>query len=484
MITQSPNLKEEIIKSSEWLSPYEKIEIAKVLLGKDDRVDNPKQLELDLDESTVAKEKNNKESEVLNNTYLEKYHREKKIATLLNQAYYQSDDWYFWTPWKWKHQFYDEWDTIIANKGWNSKIFTFDGKKLTETGETYQEINDIWDFYMWVQIATTGEWDMKKKVEWSETYTILNKQGNVIRKPRWHPFFYEKQNLYRDTYTKEEKKMSAYYNEKMEKMADNIPNEYNLLKIKGDTLLFTRWDSGKNFYFLINTWESWDGKYISKDEVKNEEIYKEYQQEIDDESQRGRLKQEEREKMPLDFDIEFEKSGYVKNIVDISWNLIFTANDGYNYRFSSPSDIYMSNYKLHKQSINKWIFILNGIDSNHLYKRGIFINAKNNVVLRFDEHPNGITINGQVIEHVISNYEVELYNIDWKKLWNSREHISNEHDFQVIDKENGKHQLVENKTWTVKPQEYNERLRTYDEWDKKVVIVENDGKEYAIEIQK
>jgi len=47
--------------------------------------------------------------------------------------------------------------------------------------------------------------------------------------------------------------MSAYYNEKMEKMADNIPNEYNLLKIKGDTLLFTRWDSGKNFYFLINT---------------------------------------------------------------------------------------------------------------------------------------------------------------------------------------------------------------------------------------
>jgi len=74
------------------LSPYEKIEIAKVLLGKDDRVDNPKQLELDLDESTVAKEKNNKESEVLNNTYLEKYHREKKIATLLNQAYYQSDD--------------------------------------------------------------------------------------------------------------------------------------------------------------------------------------------------------------------------------------------------------------------------------------------------------------------------------------------------------------------------------------------------------
>jgi len=188
--------------------------------------------------------------------------------------------------------------------------------------------------------------------------------------------------------------------------------------------------------------------------------------------------------MPLDFDIEFEKSGYVKNIVDISWNLIFTANDGYNYRFSSPSDIYMSNYKLHKQSINKWIFILNGIDSNHLYKRGIFINAKNNVVLRFDEHPNGITINGQVIEHVISNYEVELYNIDWKKLWNSREHISNEHDFQVIDKENGKHQLVENKTWTVKPQEYNERLRTYDEWDKKVVIVENDGKEYAIEIQK
>lgn len=406
--------------------------------------------------------------------FVERYKRDKKLATLLNQEYYWSDEWWFWWGF---NRVYDEWNIVFANSTWKSKIFTFNGEKLSDIWKKYYEIQRCWDFYVWVQVQTRKDGDSERLVEGSHTYVILDKEGHEIRNLRWHFHQRSSDGIYVETYKQWDKEMRAYYDENMNIIVDAIELKNQLLFFKDGKCLFENFNSWEKGKFTVEKGKSWDGKYMSEEMIKNEDFYKEYKIKTDAIDQENREKQLERDRIirewSMDFDLGFDENWYIKSITDNSWNLVFVANDGYKYISKYPDRLHPSDFTHYKPAINRWIFVLCGLDQDWKYKRDVFVNAKNNVKLTFDTHPDGTFVNNQVMQHFITWYTSELYNLSGQKLWKQLATDHDDYDYKVITGQDDKKQLVECKTWTVKEQKFDKELKRYDEKNEVVVIVGN-----------
>ena len=263
----------------------------------------------------------------------------------------------------------------------------------------------------------------------------------------------------------------------MNMMIDAIELKNHLLFSKDWKFLFANFNSWEQGKFISEKSKLWDGKYLSEEIIKNEDIYKEYKTKIDAIDQENREKQSERDRIikewSVDFDIGFNENWYIMGITDKSWNLVFSANDGYKYISKYPDGLHPSDFKHYKSAINRWIFVLCGLDQDWKYKRDIFVNAKDNIKLTFDTHPNGTFVNNQVMQHFITSYTSELYNLSGQKLWKQLPTDHDDDNYKTITDEDGKKQLVECKTWTVKEQKFDEELKRYDEKGEVVVVVRN-----------
>lgn len=78
--------------------------------------------------------------------------------------------------------FYEEDEAVFVPQLWDAHVLRKKGDSLEKTGQKYYEIKKFGDFYVGIQIKTEksasgGE----QKVDGSETYFLLDKQGNQIK---------------------------------------------------------------------------------------------------------------------------------------------------------------------------------------------------------------------------------------------------------------------------------------------------------------
>lgn len=409
--------------------------------------------------------------------FVNKYKRDKKIWEIIISFTNSRYD-----------NFYDEWDVIFVNNVWNSDIFDLEWDVLKSKWKKYYEIKKIGDFYLWINIETKWEWINKQKINWSEKCTVLNKKWEEILNAKWWFNFVDIWNSYRDNYSESWEKYFDLYNQNLQKIANKIPDKSALIWEKDWKLLFMKssyktWE--KKIYFILKTWAEWDWEYKTDSEIENEEVFVQYLNSEKEKSDLRNKNKKEYQKMDLDFDIEFEEWTWdIKSIKNKEWEILFEGDDKFRYSISRPYWIYSkADTKNKKDEINSWLLLIQWIQWSTI-KKSIFLNLNAWNKLEFDTYPEFTFLNWKTIRHFIDSNISELYNAKWEKLWKIIKNIDNENDFQFIINEDWKNQLVENLTWEVKKQEFDEYLETYEEWNKKFVIVKNYGKLFQIEILK
>ena len=362
-----------------------------------------------------------------NKEFIDRYKREQYISWLVKTS-----------------NFYDEWDTVFTTDSFNSKIFKVDWDSVREIGEKYRDIKKLGNLYVWIKVNVDNNWWVIDK---SKTYSLLGKDGSKIKDLQWHVYFREDENII----------IESYKNDRDEEIENIYDKNFSVIK-----------------------------KDITKDEVYNyiNELNKDKNLKL----AKDRKKNQERlDNMKLKFNLNFQwDTHYIKEITTIDWDEIFNSKFGM-YVIVFPNELYSStiNENRNKEKINKWIFIITWKD-NYGKQEEIFINTNTNTVLKFDDYVWHTTfIKWNVVKHFVSSNDSELYNAKtWEKLWESGLDLDNEHDFQFVKLENWKYKLVENKTWEIKQQEFDKYIKKYDEWDRKIAIVENNREIKAIEIQK
>ncbi|HMT01416.1 MAG TPA: hypothetical protein PKD96_02400 [Candidatus Absconditabacterales bacterium] len=426
-------------------------------------------------ENEVTVEKNNIQPE---NEFIEKYKRDKKIATLLNEQYYNSPVGGFGGGF---NSFYDEGDTIFAKRNWDSKIYKFDGENLIDLGKEYYIIEKCGDFYLGVQVQTNNN---GRLIEGSRADTVLDKQGNEIKKLKGPLWYYDSLKIYRETYEENKRQIHSYYDENMNLVTEKIPSDNHLQVFRDGKGLFV---NRKNQRFVIEKGQSWNEKYLSDTELENEAIYQEYQKNEQDKRLEAEKEQKSKEGVPLNFSIEFNEPNQrsVKNIKDKSGNSIFSADEKYKYEVKYP--FFLSGeaaINRQKENINKGIFVLSGYENDKAAK-SIFINANTALVMEFEGSYSPF-IKGKILQHFINGSEAEIFSLEGEKIGkqNRDDHRDNEHYYLRITNDNGKKQLIENESGKLLPQEFDEQLKQYNYGDKEIVIVKNNGEIYSIEISK
>lgn len=417
--------------------------------------------------------------------YIEKYKRDKEIATLLNQEYYGTEEWWFWRGF---NGFYDEGDVVYACSTWKSKIFNYCEWILEQKGKEYYEIQPCGDYYLWTQVETD---EKNRLIEWSQTYVLLDKKGNEIRWLRWYLSLLEKENVYRESYQNEWNTFHTYYDQSMKKLIDGIPDSVSLLARKDGIFLFqaTSREYGESWkYIMIPVWGCRDGTYHSEDEAQWYAIYKHYQKKQDIKVRNQQQKEEILEETPLAYKFGWDDNGSLQYIDAIDGKRIFSGIESYHYKIKRPYDLSSSTYgdKRKTEAINQWIFLIQATSADHKYKKDIFINGNNGIIREFDDMPGYTFIEWQTFRHFINENDAEIYNVAGKKLglqfpWDNN---TNEYDYQLITNEEGKKQAVENKTWTIKWSVFNEVLKTYNTENEKVLVVRIGDKIGEIHINK
>ncbi len=416
--------------------------------------------------------------------FIEQYKKENDISLLLNQEYYWEDDGWFNLQ-TWLNNFYIQWDIVFANNTWNSKIFKIDEDKLVDLGKKYREIKKVWDYYVWINIATKDQWDDLEKIDWSETYVLLNDQGNEIKKLHGGLRFDTESQIYVEYVKSEKDTKNNFYDKDFRIIAQNLPNHTSLLW--GDNWKYLFFDGDNQKYFILAKWADRKDRQENEQPVEQSTLFLKYQKTKDDKRKKREEQAESLNVMPLEFSMEFEgDTHFIKSITDKHWNSIFKAEDWVQYKIDTPSDLYGSDFNSNKNktAINKWLFILSEIKDDKKVA-DTFINARGDkpIVLNFSDYAGYTFLRWKVIKHFIDSHNAELYDIDWKKLWMVSKHLNNESIFHMISTHNNKNNLVENKTWKIKWKEFDRILKTYNKWDKKIVVVENNWKILAIEIQ-
>ena len=346
--------------------------------------------------------------------YVAKYHRDTEIAEALGT-----------------NSFYDEGKVIFTANYGNSKIFTSDGETFTDTGKSYSQINKCGEYYLGIQAKNEGN----HMVEWPETYEVLDREGHEVLKAKWDVDYRSRHNLYRDQYKQGETKVLALYDEHMHKIADAIPAEDNFIGRKNGKLLFSKPSRvmDERQYLIINEWETRDGEYHATDKIQNEEVYQQYRKDTADEIEQYEARQKEKAKMTADFSITFQEDKWtsVEKIIDKEWNIVFSSDDELDYQITYPHDINKNNMRNNQERLNNGIFILCGIEKreNGLPKKDVFINAKTKKVLEFIGVAWGTYVNRKVVKHFTTGNDVELYDLEWNKLWLGGEYIANEHNY-------------------------------------------------------
>lgn len=416
------------------------------------------------------------------NNFIEKYEREHKIWTLLNQKYYNKDEGGFIDGF---NSFYDEWATIFARNTWDSKIFKFDWNKLEDTHKNYHDFEKVGSFFMGKQINTKKDSNgHEEKIEGSEKYTVLDTNGDKIKQLNGYPSFWEDKNMYVE-YIKwnNDEKAINFYDENFGIIAKNISEKSTFLMRSNWNILFQKptewWNDYK--YFIV---EEASGKI--NDKFENEEIFTEYKKEQDIKKTDKESEQKEFNEKPLLFDINFkgwDNSLLVQSISDKNGNVLFEADQEFDYYFKEPYDLTKSWLEWKKNNINKGIFIVSAT-KEWKYKQDIFINANTGKIIKFEDRPWFTFLDGKVVKHFINNRDADLYNIEGNKLGTSMIYRHNESSFQIITNKEGKHQLVENVTGTIQWNSFDEIRRVYNEENEKIVIVENDTKLQEIHIKK
>ena len=416
------------------------------------------------------------------NNFIEKYEREHHIGTLLNQKYYNKDEGWFIG---WFNSLYDEWDTIFARNTWDSKIFKFDWNKLEDTNKKYYEINKVWNIFIGIQISTKKDHNWhEEKIEGSEKYSVLDKDGNETKKLDGYLSFWEDKNMYVEYIKwKNNEKFINYYDENFKIIAENVSEKNTFIMRNNWKILFQKptewWNDYK--YFII---DEASGKI--NDDFENEEIFEEYKKEQEkNKVDREKISKEFNE-IPLAFDIKFkwwDNSLLVQSISDKNGKVVFEADEKFDYYFKKPNDLTKNWIERKKDNINKGIFIISAT-KDWEYQQDIFINANTWLTMKLEDRPWYTFLNGKVLKYFINNRDADLYNIEWDKLGTSMIYRNNENSFQIITNQEGKHQLVENSTGTIQWDTFDEILRVYNEEKEKIVIIENDWKLQEVHIKK
>ena len=430
----------------------------------------------------------------ISSEFIERYKREQKIWKLLNNYYYNSPDWGF-SLW-WLNTFYDEWNTIFANNVRDSKIFSFDGNSIHQIWKQYYQIRRLWNYYIGVQVETTTVWDRQILLENSQTYFVLDKSGHEVRKLQsWHISYRSSYGIYVETYKdkEEDNNMQTYYNEDMEVIADRVPENNIILMAKGNQILFKD-QNHPHLMFIVEQWKEWNKQYYSVEELKNEDIYKEYDEKINYQALVDKRQNVLNETIESKYNILWKwwnNSLIIDKITDQWWNAIFLPEEGYKYFCRYPHVTKSSHIvtKATEQSdINEWYFVLEKVDWNNNFDKEVFINSHSWLVVEFDNPMKqpATLIQGKLIVHFINQDESEVYSLEWKKL--GKQHKEDHrygHNYALcISHETGKKQLISCKTWETLPQEFDKPLKYYNYDDKEVAIVENDGNILSIEVEK
>jgi len=362
-----------------------------------------------------------------NQNFIDRYKREQYISWLVKTS-----------------SFYDEWDTIFTARSFDSKILKINWDDIREIWEQYYDIKKMWNLYVWIKVDIDHNWWKK---DWTEKYSLLAKDWNKIRDMKWDVYFREDDNII----------IESYLNDKKEKKANIYDADFNIIK-----------------------------KEITKDDVRDyiNDLNKDRNLKL---AEDGKKNQERLNNMKLKFNINFQwETHFLKTITNINWDIIFDSK-WWKYNIVLPNWLYSStiNDNRNKEAINKWIFIITWAD-NYGEQEELFINTNTDKILKFKDYIWHTTfLKWNVMKHFINSNDSELYNAKtWEKLWKSTTELANEHNFQFISLDDWKYQLVENKTWTVKQQKFDNYIKRYDEWDRKIVIVENNWEIETIEIQK
>ena len=367
-----------------------------------------------------------KSSEKIDNQkFVDRYKREQYISWLVNTD-----------------SFYDEWNTIFTNEYFNSKIIKIDWDNTIEVWEKYRDINKVWNYYVWINVKTGRD---SMKIDWSETYTLLNKKWEKIQKLKWHPYFREDDNIITETYNDNWVDKNTIYNSEFSILIDGI--------------------SKTEMYNYINT--------LNEDKNNAHKI--------------ERINHEEKlNNLAVNYAFKFKWDNiFIDEIKNKDWSIIFSSEWG-KYKINKPFDLTTEtiNHNRKKEDINNWLFLISG-ESKTWEISDIFINEKDDVRLDFNDYVWYTFLKWNVVKHFINSNDSELYNAKtWEKLWKSTRELDNEHNFKFITLDDWKYNLVENKTWNLKQQEFDKYIKQYDEWDKKIVIVENNWEIQTIEIQK
>lgn len=205
--------------------------------------------------------------------------RRDTIIRSLNREYYNKDS--AWFDNIWVNNFYDEWNIVFANFTWKSKIFNFDGVKLIDTWKTpYRTLEKVWDFYEWIQATTSNVNGNIYKNEWSEIYSVLNKQWVKIKSLNW-PLSLTKwvEDLYIEKYIKNRKSVTTIYDKDLNILGKNIPEWFKFLFRSNWEILFknTQLDVFWEDFVILSEWENRKNHEFSDYSLKDSKVYIDYQ---------------------------------------------------------------------------------------------------------------------------------------------------------------------------------------------------------------
>lgn len=398
--------------------------------------------------------------------FVERYKRDQEIGKALNNLYYWKDDGGF-TGWYWG--FYDEWDTVFAHDVRDSRVLSYDDGKITAIKRQYYDIEKHWDYYVWITLNNNAKSRTLSEQEAMKEYDLLDKKGVTIKRLRWR-LYQREDGLYVETYRKDRGEVCAYYDNQMNLLVDEVNRDFWLLEHENGEFLFT--DYYDNF-FVRSPGTSWDRKRKRENELEDVSVYKKYKDRIEQQKMAAKETREKQENLPLKYTIEAPEKWFMEAIKTQDGKEVFVAEEGYKYSINHPQ---VSTRTIEgKMKFNEWIFILNKFDANGKHLGYILINANNGFAIEEEGNNHWIFVFDKIIGHYTDwgGGEAILYTLLGEKLWVEVSRLDNNHDYKMFQTENGKKQLIEQKTGIIHDQQFDTYLKRYKENGKVVVIVQD-----------
>ncbi len=370
--------------------------------------------------SLVQEDIKEKEVTVLQGEFVERYKREKRIATLLSKKIFwdESDVFLWWLAW-WN--MYVEWNIVFAsypNYHNYSKIYELEGDDLVEKSKWYFEIGPCGDFYLWIDAQSEKDtrlaWSWRKeKAGSTRKFTLINKKWEIQKDLRWCFVYDEDLEIYTENYEKDGKEYIAFYDRNLECLSDA-----------------PKWS---NMHIL--------DEYRAKN--KKEE----------------NIEEKNREEKSCTIKRKKDADAFIESITDKNWKIVFSAGHW--------------KYKLENNSWwSKGYFILSEIWDNNQEVKYIFLDANKGKV--YEYWKECLLIYWETIVNFTGSETADIYTIDNKKIGELDSSPGSGYFGSLTFKnDNGKKQMVETKTGKILEQEFDERLYMYEEENENIVIVKN-----------